>query len=160
MTKNILFCSILMAILSSCGPGKKSSGSGNTKNRPATYSNTFSKSQSTSLDDQTYQLDSISVDDTYGYSSSNPIHVGGNFLEGARNQRRFLNALLGPDNQLVTYHRRGSCCGFISKNGMDGFGLLDVYEVSYEGLSKPIVLYLNLYDYGILRAPKGFTYKK
>jgi hypothetical protein len=27
-------------------------------------------------------------------------------------------------------------------------------------LEKPIVLYINMYDYDMLMAPKGFTFKK
>lgn len=128
--------------------------------RNDTYKNTYKTFQGKMLDDQTYQLDSISTDDTFGYSQVNPIHVGGAFKEEAMNQRRFLNALLGPGNEIISYRRRGSCCSFSTKNGMDGHGLLDIYEVTDEGLEKPILLYLNFYDYGILRAPKGFTFKK
>ena len=153
---------LLIFLLQACSSSKKttSSNSGTSTNQKDTYPNTFSSSQAKMLDDQTFQLDSISIDETYGFSASNPIHVGGKFENGAVNQRRFLNALLGPDNELVRYHRRGSCCSFATKNGMNGFGLLDMYEITYDGLAKPIVLYLNFYDYGTLRAPKGFTYKK
>lgn len=159
--QSIIAC-FLLILATSCSSTKKSASTSSDEDsdKPVTYANTFKKSQAIKLDEQTFQLDSVSIDDTYGFSQSNPIHVGGGFNEGATNQRRFLNALLGPDNELVTYHRLGSCCGFRSKNGMNGFGLLDRYEVSYPGLSKPIILYLNLYDYGILRAPKGFTFKK
>ena len=158
-----LFLFILSGfLLSACSPSKKTAttSSKSPPNQKDTYSNTFSVSQAKKLDEQTFQLDSISVDETYGYSPSNPIHVGGSMMEGAMNQRRFLNALLGPDNELIQYHRRGSCCGFFTKNGVDGHGLLDAYEITYPGLAKPVVLYLNFYDYGVLRAPKGFTYKK
>ena len=37
--------------------------------------------------------------------------------------------------------------------------LLDTYEVTYDGLKEPIVLYIDMYDYGPLAAPKGFTLK-
>jgi hypothetical protein len=153
---------LVIFLFQACTSSKKTSSTKkeSATNQKDTYSNTFSSSQAKLLDDQTFQLDSISIDETYGYSTSNPIHVGGTFKEGAVNQRRFLNALLGPDNELIHYQRRGSCCAFATKNGMNGFGLLDIYEVTYDGLAKPIVLYLNFYDYGMLKAPKGFTYKK
>lgn len=44
-----------------------------------------------------------------------------------------------------------------SPNGFMGRGLLDVYEVTYDGLPEPVELYLNLYDYEQPRAPVGFT---
>lgn len=40
-----------------------------------------------------------------------------------------------------------------------GGGLLDIYEVSYEGLEKPVVIYINMYDAGELKAPVGLKYK-
>ncbi len=38
-------------------------------------------------------------------------------------------------------------------------GLLDVYKVSWQG-SDTMTLYIDMYDYGKLYAPVGFTYKK
>jgi len=131
------------------------------KKTTSTQKDIYSSSQAKMLNDQTFQLTSVSDDDSYGYSEKNPIKVGGvKNNEGPTNERRFLNALLGPDNELVKYHRVGSCCPFDSPNGLMGGGLLDRYEVTYEGLNKPIILYINMYDYGVLMAPKGFTFKK
>ena len=152
----------LVATVAACSSSKKTAPTSKLTSgtAPDTYSNTFSTSQAKLLDNETFQLDSISLDPTHGYSKDNSIHVGGTFQEGAKNQRRFLNALLGPNNEVVTFNRRGSCCAFNTRNGFSGGGLLDAYEVTYEGLDKPIILYLNFYDYGILRATKGFTFKK
>ena len=36
-------------------------------------------------------------------------------------------------------------------------GLLDRYEVTYPGLEKPVVLYLNYYDYERPKIPVGFS---
>ena len=47
-----------------------------------------------------------------------------------------------------------------SENGFMGYALLDVYELKFNETMKPIVLYLNMYDPGELKAPKGFTFKK
>lgn len=41
-----------------------------------------------------------------------------------------------------------------------GGGLLDVYEITYDGLDKPIELYINMYDYNDPMIPVGFTPKK
>lgn len=113
------------------------------------------------LDNYTFLLTEISTDETYGYTEGNPIKVGGaRQSEGPPNERRFLNALLGPNGEAVKYNRQGSCCHFSTPNGILGGGLLDRYEVTYEGLEKPIILFINMYDKDGLKAPKGFTFKK
>ncbi|WNJ19471.1 hypothetical protein [Pontibacter sp. G13] len=105
--------------------------------------------------DRPFLLTEISDDPTYGYSQHNPIMVGG-VTEGPKNERRFLLALTGPQGEKVSYHRVGSCCPFKSSNAPLGKGLLDMYEVSWEGSSESTMLYLNMYDAGPLKAPKGF----
>ncbi|HKG95075.1 MAG TPA: hypothetical protein VKA84_24370 [Gemmatimonadaceae bacterium] len=102
------------------------------------------------------------ADSTYGYSPQNPIKVGGvkEEVRPAR-QHEFLRALRGPAGQVVRYQRRGSCCPYDTPNGLIGNrGLLDVYEVTYDGLAEPIVLYLTLYDFEEPRAPRGFTLQR
>ncbi|WP_277871519.1 hypothetical protein [Winogradskyella wandonensis] len=37
-----------------------------------------------------------------------------------------------------------------------GKALVDVYEITYEGLKKPILLYISFYDTDKLYIPKGF----
>lgn len=113
------------------------------------------------LDENSFKLLAISDDDTYGYTEKNPVKVGGaTNMSGPLNERKFLNALLGPGGQTLTYNRRGSCCPFKSPNGLMGSGLLDMYEVKYEGLEKPLIIYINMYDPGELKAPKGLTFKQ
>lgn len=113
------------------------------------------------LDQGTFALPAITTDKTYGYDQNNPIKVGGaKESSGPLNERRFLNALLGPNGETVTYVRQGSCCAFKSPNGFNGVGLLDRYEVTYDGLETPVILFINMYDYGELKAPVGFTYRK
>ncbi|WP_299985912.1 hypothetical protein [uncultured Pontibacter sp.] len=113
------------------------------------------------LNETTFVIAEVSEDKTYGYDSKNPIMVGGaDKSEGPLNERRFLNALAGPDGEVISYHRLGSCCSFQSKNGMMGGGLLDKYSITYEGLAEPIILYINMYDSAKLKVPVGFTLKK
>lgn len=105
-------------------------------------------------------LTAASSDATYGYTQANAIKVGGGMGEGVRNEKKFLNALTGPEGQAVKYVRLGSCCSFKTPNGIiDGSGLLDKYEVSYKGLKKSAILYLNLYDSGEMQIPVGFKAK-
>ncbi len=94
----------------------------------------------------------------YGYSPANPIKVGdSSLINGVQNQRIYLSSLRGVAGESVNYKRLGSCCAFETPNGYNGGGLLDRYEVFHEGLAKPVVLYLNMYDPGELIAPKGFV---
>ncbi len=112
---------------------------------------------------QTFELTEISNDPTYGFSQNNPIQVGGvDKKEGPLNERRFLNALAGPNGESISYYRAGSCCPIESKNDPFGFGavMLDNYRVTWEGARDTISIYINMYDYGTLKAPVGFTIKE
>ncbi|MCR9173590.1 MAG: 2-dehydro-3-deoxyphosphooctonate aldolase [bacterium] len=105
-------------------------------------------------------LTKTASDDTYGYSSKNPIKVGGVVdSQGPAMERRFLDQLAGPNGEEISYHRASSCCNFKTPNGFMGGGLLDVYEVTYEGSGGPIELYINMYDYEEPMIPVGFTRK-
>jgi hypothetical protein len=150
MIKTPVILIVIAAGLFSCGTTKKSA-----RNNPS-----YNKQQAELMDERTFKLTEVSDDGSYGYTEKNPIKVGGaKKSEGPLNERRFLNALQGPNGGRISYVRKGSCCTFETPNGIMGGGLLDVYEVKYDGLEKPIVLYINMYDYGILKAPKGFTYR-
>ncbi len=113
-------------------------------------------------DNSSFRITEISQDETYGYSPKNPIEVGGAAKrEGALNERRFLNSLAGPNGEAVSYHRAGSCCPIKSKNDPFGFGsvMLDNYRVTWEGSKDTVSIYINMYDYGTLKAPAGFSIK-
>lgn len=90
---------------------------------------------------------------TYGFSSKDPIKVGG----GVEGENQFLSFLRGPDGEPVVYKRLGSCCGFDTPNAPMGGGLLDIYAVTYAGLAEPVELYLNMYDREEPVAPQGFV---
>ena len=92
----------------------------------------------------------------YGRSEKDPIKVGGSYDSGSENEQRYLSALRGPEGQPVRFERRGSCCPFATPNSELG-GMLDVFEVTYDGLEKPIMLYVNMYDADELYVPAGFT---
>ncbi len=163
MKKIVLFSAIILSIvLGSCSSSKKAGGAGPgsiAASKEATYKQFIYTGKHRLLDDNTFRLDSISVDETYGYTSENPVMVGGEIENGAKNERRFLNALLGSHGESVSYNRTGSCCRFNSPGGFMGGGLLDRYEVKIEGTATTVIIYINMYDKGILRAPKGFTFR-
>jgi len=82
----------------------------------------------------------------YGYSPEEPIKLGG----GVRDQHEYLQRLRGPTGQQLRYVRRGCCSPPFTG------GVLDMYEVTYDGLQKPVTLYLDMYHREDPRAPAGF----
>lgn len=100
----------------------------------------------------------INTDSNYGYTENNPIKVGGK-ISGPANEREYLSSLSGPNGEVVTYNRAGSCCHFETRNSPLGMGMLDIYRVTYEGKKDTVSLYLNMYDKGKLKAPAGFKFK-
>lgn len=110
---------------------------------------------------QTFLLTEISTDPTYGFSQKNPIAVGGNSQnEGPQNERRFLNALAGPNGEKITYFRAGSCCPTKSDSAPFGMAMLDNYRVTWENSKDTVSIFINMYDSGTLKAPVGFTIKE
>ena len=114
-------------------------------------------------DSNTFLITEIATDKTYGLSPKNPVQVGGvKDSEGPKNERRFLNALAGPNGEAISYYRSGSCCAIKSDNDPFGFGsvMLDNYRVTWENAKDTVSIYINMYDSGELKAPVGFTLKK
>ncbi|WP_299679818.1 hypothetical protein [uncultured Dokdonia sp.] len=103
----------------------------------------------------------VSKDASYGYSEKNPIKIGGGFSSGARNEKRYFASLAGPNGETVHFVRLGSCCGYESENAtLGGIALLDKYELTYEGLKKPLIFYISLYDEEKAFVPKGLIPRK
>jgi hypothetical protein len=102
--------------------------------------------------------DPVEESDTYGLGRRNAIRVGGGAESGVANQRAWLNRLRGPAGQTVRYRRIGSCCSFRSEQAPQG-GALDAYEVTYDGIERPVLLYIDMYapPQGPAPAPEGFT---
>jgi hypothetical protein len=113
------------------------------------------------LDRETFLLTEVSTDTAYGLSEKKPVEVGGvDKSEGPLNERRFLNALAGPNGEKVSYYRKGSCCPVKSAKGFMGFAMLDNYRVTWEGSTDTVSIFINMYDQGQLKAPFGFTIRK
>ena len=111
--------------------------------------------------DNTFVITQFSTDKRYGYDKDYPINI---FYRTSKdesiNQQRYLNALAGPKGEKLTYTKLESCCPFPSTKSDMGAGFLDVYEVKWEGQKKPVLLYLNIYEKGVLMVPVGFSLKK
>jgi hypothetical protein len=109
----------------------------------------------------TFIITEYSKDKKYGYDQDYPINI---FYRTTKddsiNQQRFLNALSGPKGEKITYTKLESCCPFPTKRTELGAGFLDVYELKWDGQKKPVKLYLNIYEKGILMVPVGLSLKK
>ncbi|HEX8017557.1 MAG TPA: 2-dehydro-3-deoxyphosphooctonate aldolase [Flavobacterium sp.] len=109
----------------------------------------------------TFVIKEFSKDKKYGYNPDYPINIFyRNTKDETLNEIRFLNALTGPNGEKITYTRLETCCPFPTKRSDMGAGFLNVYELKWEGQKKPITLYLNIYEKGILMVPMGLNLKK
>ena len=109
----------------------------------------------------TFVITEYSKDKRYGYEKEYPINIFySNTKNETINQQRYLNALAGPKGEKITYTKLESCCPFPTKKSEMGAGFLDVYELKWDGQGSPIILYLNIYEKGILMVPVGLTLKK
>lgn len=111
--------------------------------------------------DNTFVINVNSTDKKYGYDKDYPVNV---FFRDTKSEtlniERFLNALAGPKGEPLTYKKIETCCPFPTKHTEIGAGFLDVYEITWEGNSKPLKLYLNIYEKSVLMVPVGLTLKR
>nr|WP_294924554.1 2-dehydro-3-deoxyphosphooctonate aldolase [uncultured Flavobacterium sp.] len=148
--KNIFFFIVLLIAATSCVSTKSTlkNVDDNAPDLTLTKNNTFA-------------ITLFSKDKKYGYNPDYPINI---FYRNTRdetlNEIRFLNALAGPNGEKITYSRLETCCPFPTKRSDMGAGFLNVYELKWEGQKKPITLYLNIYEKGILMVPMGLTLKQ
>jgi len=95
----------------------------------------------------------VSDDAEFATTKTNAVQVGGGAMYAASRERRYLDALRGPLGEVLQYKRTGSL-----PPEPDGRTILDAYDVTYAGLAKPAVLYLDAYHFDdALTAPKGFV---
>ncbi len=110
--------------------------------------------------DNTFSITQFAKDKKYGYDPDYPVNI---FFQNTNNETlnesRFLNALAGPYGEVITYTRLETCCPFPTKRSNMGAGFLNVYELKWEGQKKPVKLYLNIYEKGILMVPVGLRLK-
>lgn len=107
--------------------------------------------------EKTFIITETSIDKKYGYNQDYPVNLGFLPISSAEiNVKRYFGALAGPDGQAITYTKVDSCCPFPSKKNEMGAGIIDVYEVTWQGLLKPVRIHINLYEKGKVMAPAGF----
>ncbi|HEY6144484.1 MAG TPA: 2-dehydro-3-deoxyphosphooctonate aldolase [Flavobacterium sp.] len=147
--KKILSLFALLVISTSCVSTK------------STLKNVDDNAPTPTLKNNTFVITEYSKDKKYGYDKDYPINIFyGNTKNETINQQRFLNALAGPKGEKITYTKLESCCPFPTKRSEMGAGLLDVYELKWEGQKSPVILYMNIYEKGLLMVPVGLTLNK
>ena len=108
----------------------------------------------------TFVITEYAKDKKYGYDPDYPINVFfRNTKDETINQQRFLNALSGPKGEKLVYSKVETCCPFPTKRNEMGAGLLDVYEINWEGNKTPVRLYFNIFEKGALLCPIGLKIK-
>jgi hypothetical protein len=85
----------------------------------------------------------------YGKDLDHPVQVGGGPRYGPGRERHYLESLTGPAGQSLRYKRTGATM----RPGDEV--MIDHYEVSYDGLATPFVLYLDEYHVTEQYAPEG-----
>jgi hypothetical protein len=148
--KNTLIIFILFITLSGCTSTK------------STLQNTDDNAPNLQLTQRnTFIITEYSTDKKYGYNKDYPINIFFNNTNNETiNQERFINALAGPKGEKITFSKLESCCPFPTKRSDMGAGLLDVYELKWDGQKQPVLLYLNIYEKGVIKVPVGLTLKK
>lgn len=114
-----------------------------------------------SIKDKAYVITEYASDNKYGYDPDYPINIG--FIHEKQeeiNIEYYFNGLEGPNGEKISYKKVDTCCPFPSKNSLMGAGTIGIYEVSFEGSSKKITLYFNIFEKGKILCPKGFAIKK
>ena len=93
---------------------------------------------------------SVTADDTYGRTVKNPIKVGGGVIAGPAREIVYMRVLRGPTGQGINFKRIGSTMTPDLKS-------IDIYQVTYLGQDKPVMLYVDEYDWSAPLIPVGFV---
>jgi hypothetical protein len=105
--------------------------------------------------DERVIITEVSADESYGFTPKNNIKVG-----TIKNEYAFIAQLTGPNGEQISAVRTGSGWPVKSKNTPSGKAYLDKWQITYEGLSDPIIIYLNGYDYEQPKCPLGLGFTK
>ena len=108
-----------------------------------------------------YIITEYANDAKYGFDADYPINIGfiNEKLETI-NVEYYFNGLEGPNGEKISFKKIDTCCPFPTKNTTMGAGTLGIYEITFAGSSKKMVLYFNTFEKGKIVCPKGLTIKK
>jgi hypothetical protein len=111
--------------------------------------------------EKVFVITEVSSDNKYGYDQDYPVNLGFMPIQSAEvNVKRYFGALTGPNGEAITYEKVDSCCPFPSAKNEMGAGIIDIYEVKWQGLTEPKRIHINLYEKGQVLAPQGFGIKR
>ena len=102
----------------------------------------------------------IAEDAAYGYSSENPILLGGiDGNLGLLKAEILLKKLAGPSGEALHFQHAGTCCSFETTDIFGGIrsGWLDTFEISIGGNPECRKVYFNLFQEDALFIPSGLT---
>jgi hypothetical protein len=94
----------------------------------------------------------MSTDPAYALTPDKPARVGGGAMYVGARERRYLEGLRGPKGESISFKRLGQM-----RAPANPEGILDRWELTYDGLAAPISVYLDAYHYGEPMAPQGLT---
>lgn len=115
--------------------------------------------------DSILQLDGVASNKKYGYSPEIPVKLGvAKRTLSLTYPEKYFNSITGPNGEAIRAVRFKSCCPFKTVNSEEfpfqNLGVLEIYKVTYKGLSDPLFIYINFFDQGLVLAPKGFKIKE
>jgi hypothetical protein len=108
-----------------------------------------------------FKFTECASESNYGIDSDYPVNIG--IISDLAEDvfiRYFFNGLQGPKGEKIEFEKLESCCPFPTKHSTMGAGLLNVYEVNFEGSKNKQTFYFNIYEKGKIACPKGFQIKK
>ncbi len=147
--KNVFLLFISILLLSSCGSIK------------STIQNIDNSAIKPPIKNKQFLLTEYDQDGKYGYDMNYPINLGfENEKYSPKNVAYFFNAISGPNGEKISYEKLDTCCPFPTKKSTVGAGTLELYQISFEGTDKKIILYINIFEKGKVLCPKGFIIKK
>jgi uncharacterized protein YcfL len=147
-TLKFSFFTLFLLLFSACGSIK------------STLKNIDNNAVKPAIVEKHFVITEYSSDKKYGYDEDYPINLGfENEKKSEINVSYYFNGLLGKKGEKITYEKVESCCPFPTKRNTMGAGSLDIYEITLEGNSKKIRLYINIFEKGKVLCPVGFSIK-
>jgi hypothetical protein len=115
--------------------------------------------------DSLIKIEGISKSERYAFTPDEPVKLGVAKRALALTYiEKYFNSITGPNGEVVRYKRFKSCCPYKTVNSEEypyqNLAVLEVYQVIYDGLKEPVLIYINFFDEGKVLAPKGFLIKR
>ncbi|MQP25721.1 2-dehydro-3-deoxyphosphooctonate aldolase [Flavobacterium sp. LMO8] len=127
----------------------------------STLKNVDNNAKRPSFTDNRYVITEYAENNKYGFDPDYPVNIG--FIHEKQetiNIEYYFNGLEGPNGEKISFRKVDTCCPFPTKNTNMGAGTIGIYEVTFEGTTKKITMYFNIFEKGKIVCPKGFSIKK